>query len=793
MRKYFNIKSQFYFVLFLFFIPLNLHSQLYITPPQYEYLNINQIKYYHTHVGGGSISPQNIYGGFLWPYQMNRTLFGMEGINWGGKVNDTVFYSRGKLTPVHLRPGKIFDDGKPDDFKKERYRIYKLRRGWETLPFGIERDKYEKDYNEWPVEDGAPWIDIDGDGIFTRGIDQPDYIGDEILWFVANDMDDRTSDSAPHLLNIAAVGLEAQHTIYGYHRTGVLGDVVIKKHRIINKGGNSLTDIYIGYYSSTYIGNTTESSIIGIDTLINLTFFFSKQETVPQYGIPPAAGIKLLQGPKVAATPLDSAFYHGRWIKGYKNQPVTSFITFPGGQGFTPGNPRIFFRTNHDSQTFLNPDEYYNYNKGLNWDGKPFYNPLTGNNTKYIFPGDPVTGEGWSDNNAWFSEDPHPANYNNFFFSTGPFNLAPFDTAEIVIALIAAQGTDRLNSVKLLKEQAEKIQRAYNNNFEPVALPPSPKLTAVPQENKVTLWWETNAEDYDAADPMIANMNYTDTTYKFEGYRIWQYKDKNGREPKHIATYDIKNGISVIEDYVIAGGQSVKLPVLFSPDEGLRRYIEIETDVYSNEKLRNGSPYYYGVTSYSYSRNSSPVILESLHKPLEAIPGREKIDYSSPYESKDEIRAVVKEKPGDGIVSGKIIDTYSLSGAEYEIGFSISDIRKEYYVMNKESGDTLLSGERDFRSDGQKGKVVEGIMIMVEDVGADSIIVLRPDGSRYAVRSVEEIIEGEEGRNVLYERSIRGDWKIETAGQRTDRRQNIDMINRIGERDIRDTIYEGRE
>ena len=55
-------------------------------------------------------------------------------------------------------------------------------------PPGPERDQYETDYNEWPVEDGAPFNDINNDGIYTPGIDNP-YIGDETMWCVSNDLD----------------------------------------------------------------------------------------------------------------------------------------------------------------------------------------------------------------------------------------------------------------------------------------------------------------------------------------------------------------------------------------------------------------------------------------------------------------------------------------------------------------------------------------------------------------------------------------------------------------------------
>ena len=48
-----------------------------------------------------------------------------------------------------------------------KYRIYKIRKDWESLPHGPERNTYELDFYEWPVEDGAPWMDLNGDSIYN--------------------------------------------------------------------------------------------------------------------------------------------------------------------------------------------------------------------------------------------------------------------------------------------------------------------------------------------------------------------------------------------------------------------------------------------------------------------------------------------------------------------------------------------------------------------------------------------------------------------------------------------------
>jgi hypothetical protein len=43
------------------------------------------------------------------------------------------------------------------------------------------------------------------------------------------------------------MGLEFQTTVYAFKHTGVLGDVVFKKHRIINGGNNIVDSMFFGY------------------------------------------------------------------------------------------------------------------------------------------------------------------------------------------------------------------------------------------------------------------------------------------------------------------------------------------------------------------------------------------------------------------------------------------------------------------------------------------------------------------------------------------------------------------
>ena len=81
----------------------------------------------------------------------------------------------------------------------------------------------------------------------------------------------------------------------------------------------------------------------------------------------------------------------------------------------------------------------------------------------FVVSGDPVTGTGWYEGNGW-PGGPTPDD-RRFSLTSGPFNMAPNDTQEVVIAFLMKKGTDNINSVAVLKDYAAQIQHWYDNDF----------------------------------------------------------------------------------------------------------------------------------------------------------------------------------------------------------------------------------------------------------------------------------------------------------------------------------------
>ena len=172
---------------------------------------------------------------------------------------------------------------------------------------------------------------------------------------------------------------------------------VYLKYKLINKSGNNYEGFFISMWFDPDLGDAGDD-LVGCDTL-NDIFFCYNYGPDSDYGTRvPAFGGKLIEGP-----------------------PMYSFVKFE--QGLAPQDARWTYR----------------YMNGLEgWSG----NPLA-NGTRYMLPGDPVTGTGDLDQN---SSD------RRMFVSFGPINFAPNDTQQIIIKLGVGQDDDPISSITSLKE-----------------------------------------------------------------------------------------------------------------------------------------------------------------------------------------------------------------------------------------------------------------------------------------------------------------------------------------------------
>ena len=297
---------------------------------------------------------------------------------------------------------------------------------------------------------GAPWDDNNGDGVYTPGIDNPKILGDETLFFVANDLDTAAS---LYTYGSNPIGLEFQVTIFGFNNE-LLKDVVFKKYKVINKSSADIADMYFDYWADDDMGDANDD-LVGCDTTLNLGYIYNYDDNdMNYYGTPPPAiGHMLVQSPIVQSSTTDSARYNDGWIKEFKNLGMTSFLLINKSQTFN----------DHDFGVYSGTLQFYNNMQGLVWDGSTIFDPNTGQPTVYCVAGDPVSGTGWYEGPGWLGG--FTGGDRRYQVNSGPFNLAVDDTQEVVYAIMMAKGTNNLNSITKLKEYANSIQHWYDNDF----------------------------------------------------------------------------------------------------------------------------------------------------------------------------------------------------------------------------------------------------------------------------------------------------------------------------------------
>ncbi len=128
-----------------------------------------------------------------------------------------------------------------------------------------------------------------------------------------------------------------------------------------------------------------------------------------------------------------------------------------------------------------------------------------------------------------------------WMMSTGPFSMAPGDTVKYSFAVIV--GDDDADYYANVWEAKKLYDALYNG---PTA-PPAPRLTAIPGDGRVTLYWDDTPES--AIDPSTGEMD-------FEGYKIYRSEDGGitwgtkitdalGRTYGYVpvAQFDLKNNI----------------------------------------------------------------------------------------------------------------------------------------------------------------------------------------------------------------------------------------------------------
>lgn len=575
-----------------------------------------------------------------------------------------------------------------------RYKIYKVHR--KDSVGGV-----NPDYDNWPVDLGAPYEERNGTPGYQAGQDKPFLWGDQVLWCVYNDGNPSTHNATGRT---NPMGIEIQTTYFGFDQPGALGNIMFMRWKIINKSDADYDSVFISMWSDTDLGDANDD-LSGIDTTRKLAYVYNADNDdggSSGYGNkPPADGFVFFQGPIVSGAATDTALFEGKKIGGAKNLAGTSHVVyFNGGGGLGWNDPPL--------GNIAFAEQAYNLQNGLiGTTGAPFINPDTQQPSKFVFPGDPVTGTGWIHEKTATAQDVRS------MISSGPFTLAKGDTQEIVGGFVIAQGADRLNSVAILRLFTAVAQEAFDVNFVLASPPPQPVITVGEYSNRAVLNWGSPAA-YSATEAY--SFTGAGKNYKFEGYNIYQLEGPSPTFPsKLIATYDVVNGVKTVLDNVVDNetGLTLLKPVVFGNDNGVKRHFMIEQDYIKGGSLINGKEYYFAVTSYAYNHDplgvtsGIPQTLENSKSVMTIIPkataAGEKLG-TSISQSIFTNRAI----NGDDAVIPFVVDPKATTGGTYEISFNGVDTAVASWNLvrtglpkggQSTATDTLVKASTNFNAD----------------------------------------------------------------------------------------------
>jgi hypothetical protein len=320
-----------------------------------------------------------------------------------------------------------------------------------------------------------------------------------------------------------------------------------------------------------------------------------------------------------------------------------------------------------------------------------------------------------------------------FIFGSGYISLKKGETKRISMALLMGESLDDLLT------SAKTVQTIYNQNYRFFKPPLTPKVTAVPDDKKVTLYWDTRPEQ--SIDPI--------TGEDFEGYVIYRstdpsfgdvqsitdgkgskflsepLKDIQGNEAKWDVAFRDEpftdangNGrYDAGEDYIDVNRDSrwtAQIPDWWKgyhpvayQDRGIHYYLGnnrglVHTYVDSNNVI-NGQTYYYAVVAYDHgdsvgippTETTKKITVDPITSKLvfdvntvQVIPGPRASGYLPPSVGAQD--AVHEQGIGTGRVEFSVVnDLDVVDGGEYSLTFADSLLygvtwvkAKNYSILN---------------------------------------------------------------------------------------------------------------
>lgn len=722
-------------------------------PDEYQILNINNLWSWSRRNGNSNHSPE-ADNGVYYPRGTSYVIY-EDGFMWGAEAYLDAAHTQPAPYSQTIRVGGSSYSGNTgtragwiDGFgatavaagqENPRARIYRIRRDFQAMTddeyrrdtaesneiaassvtdaqMQLVRERYKSDWENWPVDLGAPYIERNGqegyqpppagfavNDLVAMQYDEPGIAGadpnspaDQVIWTVYNDLNRAQAGQ----FGSEPFGFEVQMTLWGYNRTDALGNMYFKKWRLINKGGVDIDEsgtkgalyfdkMYVWQWSDPDLGQAGDD-LVGCDTTLSMGFVYNGNAVdlnFRAFNIPvPAGGYDFLQGP-IVPSPGDRAVFDLKYKDGYRNLGMSGFSYFSAGSPYTDPNGGYqentieWYKMARGYAPIAGPDVFYNHPPGVT----PGPYPLSG---------DPVSGTGFIDGlGTNYSFPPGDRRLLNI---TGPFTLAPGDTQEVVVALVVGLGADRLSSVSVMKFNDRFAQNTYDALFQVPSAPAAPKVTVQELDREIILDWGDPAGVAETEEKVNEP-----GTFRFEGYNVYQLPTPTSSlsDGRRIATFDVINEHTVVldEQFDLESGQILRKAVQFGTNSGIERLFKFDRDFINDiSTLFNGTQYYLVVTAYSVAEQAG-FLPASLESPIARLTVQPKRPFGVAFSvSISDTVAAASHVSGasDGNVYPVVVNPSQLTGNTYRVSFTDVDADgvTEWNLQNTNTGTMLVTG-----------------------------------------------------------------------------------------------------
>lgn len=413
------------------------------------YLDGNNIKSYFKSSGIMNQNPLTINTpGFEWPKGSNKYAIFSSGLSIAAYVNgvlkEAMCSYKGELfqgTTINQVPQT------PPELNK----IYRISRG--------DNQFNNADWANWGniVPYGAPFVDVNSNGIYEPAIDTPGYSNASQILFMAltDGFPDKHSPAEGFGGGTLPLFADVRITAWCYSDS-ILNDVQFIKYDIINKSNSVWDSTIFSLVGDADLGDANDD-YVGMDSIRNMWYLYNADNNDFMYGTnPPAVGMRMIKFP----------------LK--KNVIPNDTVKSSSGAHFTclgcPVAPTCETDPNGE------PLGAYNFMKGYKKDLSPWMNPVFTPpiQTKFTYSGEPEFSTGWTEFNGRVLNCggpngtiliPSPSGDRRYLLNCAApdFKVFPGDTQKVVIAQMIARGNSNLNSVTKLKYLSDIVYGFYNN------------------------------------------------------------------------------------------------------------------------------------------------------------------------------------------------------------------------------------------------------------------------------------------------------------------------------------------